>query len=1621
MSAAAVVRGPAQARWVAALRDVIAAAGPSRGGVAGIWADPGSALVVAVLAAAQAGLTPRVLTDQEYAVTGLEVLLADGSWPGWFDEAAAPASPVIEIDGTAVIDALTSPAAGDAPAPMAPSHPLALPAPRDPSPATDAFEAQRTASSPAASGVLSHPASAAQRQMWLLDQFDDAGALYAIGMAWLVEGEVDPQAMAAAFVDLQVRHPALRTHLTQTHHTAPGEHPIRQVVNPTPQAELELVEVAGDDELAAQRHSLAEVPMRVDRPPLIRGRLVRSASGRCEVHLVIHHAICDEWSIELIGRDLAACYQRHVTGAPDALPPIQTTPGVHAERNDRPDRRAEVAAALDRAAALLADAAPALDLPTDRQRDPDGPAPLGEHRITLGEAAWAALTRLRGQGFSHFQTLTTAYGLTLAHAAGQEDIVLGTVVTERGAPELAEVVGMFVNTVPVRLRLPAPMPLREALSGAQEAILDALDTVDAPFDELVARVRPDRADEHPIFQHAFILAPAIRTEAAAEVAFRPLAVPTSGARFDLTLYAIEYPDGLVIRLDYDATLFEPATISRLAGAIEATIAALATDPDLAIADLPWLAPADAQALTGGRVQHRREASGPSVDGLILAQCRATPDAIAVEDLDAAGAGISTWTYAELARDATRVAHALRTAGIGPGDVVAATSPGGLGVVGFLAIIGIGATWLPLDAGQPVARLHSLLTRSGARALLRADALLDIPDEVAVLDVDALLSAADPTADGLAEDPFEGAGAWPPQHPAYLIFTSGSTGEPKGVLVPHAGLRNLALGFVEVHDFTGADAILALPPLFFDAALGDVVPALIMGARLVLHADPAVLTGPGVLDLVRSHAITSVDTASSLWQRWVEDVRIGEPVEVPPQLTRVMVGGEAVPLRAVRAWAALGADQVRLVNHYGPTEASVCATVQDCGLPIAATNPELLSPGTDLAIGTALPEVRAYVLDAAGRPLAPGIRGEICLGGPGVALGYLGDPRATAAAFVPDPYADHPGARMYRTGDLGRLDHQGRVHFVGRRDGQVKIRGRRIEIGEVEAALAGITGVSGVAVTAPVGTDGNRRLIAYLVPDPDLAGHLDLDAVRETMRRRLPAYLIPDAVVPLAALPLTPQGKVDTRALPEPDPHRTRPPHLPPATATEVAIAQVWAQALGVDQVGLRDRFTDLGGHSLAAAGAVSRINLLLGSSVQLRDLLGSLDLEQVAARADASATAPVRAPDTEILDRLRRDADPALTPAMPRASHPPRRILLTGATGLLGGHLIDALLTRGDAEVVALVRAPDPGAGRERLARALEGLGLAGGHSPRLSVVTGELDRPGLGLARHTWQELAESIDAVVHSGGLVNFVEGYDALRAPNVGGTLEALRLAGAHRAAALHFVGTLGIFLTPRYAGLTVTEATEPEDPAGLHDGYNQSKWVADRAVRTLASRGLPVAIHRPARITGATGTGRGNADDWFSAMLTACAELGLVPDLPGREDMTPVDVVAGALAADVLAGPEPTEPLVAHYFNPVTVTYPQLAAALAAQGFAVELVPYAQWWDALRTAIGAGGCSAFAPYAALLRHPDAPPPAARAHFDSTATFARAAAAGIHCPPADQLLVEAQVRFLAGLGRLPESRHG
>ncbi|MEV4112477.1 amino acid adenylation domain-containing protein [Nonomuraea sp. NPDC049695] len=1020
------------------------------------------------------------------------------------------------------------------------------------------------------------PVSPAQARMLVLDQLNPGTAQYNVPVAFAVRGPFDVTAFGASLDAAVARHESLRTVFR------PHDGQYVQVVAEGAKAALRVERDVPVAEAYASMVAEAATPFDVAAGPLLRCVVYALDDGSHRVLLTAHHLVCDGWSLRVLLRDVADAY-RGLT-APQGTPgtsggeaPLQY-PDYAVWQRERLDSHA-----LDDAVAFwaesLRDAPTTPALPTDRPRPAVQSTAGGVERVELPADTRERLAKVAAErNATPFMALFAAFAAFLARISGQRDLVVATPVSGRDHPDVQDLVGLLANTLAVRTDLSGDPSFLDLLTRVRDRFVAGHPHQEAPFEAVVQAVAPGRELSHdPLVQVmlAFEDDAGLRLDLPGAVTER-VELLLSEAKFDLLLTVERDADRLAAHFVYRADLFAPGTVRHWARAFATLVDGLLDRPDLPITAVDLLSTENRRLVLGDWNRTATPTGGRLVPDLVAERALERPDATALVY------GPASLTYRDLMERADGLAATLRAVGVGPEVPVGLCLPRGADMaVAALGVLRAGGAYVPLDPGHPDARLRFMVADAGVRLLIAAEPR-DLGVPVMRPDEEAPSIGPVTTSEPTLSDT------------AYILYTSGSTGTPKGVAVEHRALLNLATAVRPQFPVTGDDRVLQYVSFGFDVAVSDLFFAFVAGAELHVAAECERL-GEDLYARLRDSRITYVFLPPSA------AMSLPCPPDALPDLRTLAIGGEACPAELVERWAT---PSRRVVDAYGPSENTVYATTAD------------LVPGEPVVIGRPVANARAYVLDERLRPVPAGVVGEIYLAGASMARGYANRPGLTAERFVANPFGE-PGERMYRTGDLGRYDAGGVLSYLGRVDTQVKLRGFRVELGEIETVLAAHPGVS-VAAAAVRGD----RLAVYAVPAQapvPAAGEL-----RAWLGERLPGYMVPDLVVFLDELPLSTSGKVDRSRLP--DPPLTRPdldrPYVAPETATERRLAEVWAEVLGLTRIGTQDNFFDLGGNSIRLLAVLAALRERgHDGGLKLVDLFRHPTVAALAARLDGPGQA----------------------------------------------------------------------------------------------------------------------------------------------------------------------------------------------------------------------------------------------------------------------------------------------------------------------------------------------------------------------------------------------------------------
>jgi amino acid adenylation domain-containing protein/non-ribosomal peptide synthase protein (TIGR01720 family) len=1043
------------------------------------------------------------------------------------------------------------------------------------------------------------PLSFAQQRLWFVDQLSPDSSAYNMCIAVRFIGPLNIAALTQTLEEITRRHEILRT-------TFPivDEGPY-QLIADASALELRVVDLGslpkGQQELLVDGNTSQEAqrPFNLARGPLLRATLLRNGEQDHMILLTMHHIVSDAWSLAVLIHEVAALYEAFSLGAPSPLNELSIQYADFARWQREWLQGDVLEKQLSYWKRQLDGSLPVLNLPTDKQR-PAVQSLRGDSKyLVLSESLSKSIKDLcRREGATLFMTLLAAFKILLHRYTGQSEIVVGSSIANRNRLETKELIGLFVNTLVMRIDLSGDPSFKELLEQVRKVTLEAYANQDLPFEMLVEELQPERdLSRNPLFQVMFAFQNTPLTTAL-ELPGLTISIPElerKTALFDLGMMMGERDQRIWCALEYSTDLFEAPTIVRMLDHLQTLLQSIVDASESSISSLNLLSEVEREELVeqwsgksgGWEVRER-------VDELIAAQARQRPEAIAVVSDE------EHVSYGALNRRANQLAHYLQRRGIGAESVVGvAVERSAEMVVALLGILKAGGAYLPLDVEQPASRLQAVWRDSGAQLLLSGPRDKEELREKLGEEVVTVLCVADEwevVQRESAAEPESGAGG---ENLSYVIYTSGSTGQAKGVGLTHRGLSNLAVAQGRKFGLGPESRVLQFAVLSFDASVSEIFTTLSSGGVLHLGGREAEHRRGQLMQVLREEQITVVTLPPAL-------LAVTRAEELPA-LATLVVAGEACPWEVAERWS----SGRRLLNAYGPTETTVCATMHEwAGESVAAPR-----RGT-VSIGLPMENMEVYVLDEGQQLVGVGVSGELCIGGLGVGRGYLGQAALTAEKFIPHPFSGVAGARLYRSGDVVRYRGAGELEFMGRVDDQVKVRGHRVELGEVEAALRQERGVKEAAVVVRGEQAGEKQLVGYVVSDEEWLGEVELKA---RLRARLPEYMVPSVVVKLAEMPVNRRGKLDRQALPAPDGARPQLQRefIAPRTPAEQILAEIVQQILRVERVGLLDNFFELGGDSILATQVVTRANQA-GLRLTPKQIFQYQTIEELAAIAGTS-------------------------------------------------------------------------------------------------------------------------------------------------------------------------------------------------------------------------------------------------------------------------------------------------------------------------------------------------------------------------------------------------------------------
>jgi len=1421
-----------------------------------------------------------------------------------------------------------------------------------------------------------------QESMWLVNCLMLDSIAYSLPLGFRLKGEIDLPRLEQSLGKVIQRHESLRTIFQEKDREA------YQFIEEKIHGYFHVMEAASEKEAIALLNKKAKIPFQLGKAPLFRCEIIRVGLDEYFCLINIHHIIFDGWSSEVFFNEWASFY------AGKKLPDLVLQYGDFALWQRSYLETKSVENQLNYWKKQLASAPDLLELPYDHPRPPKFSGNGDSQSLVLSEDVTAALGKVaQAQGATLFVFLLAVYKVLLYRYSGKDDLVIGTPYANRNRSELEPMIGYFVQMLMIRSQISGESSFATFLEQENQVISEAFKNGDIPIDTLVAELNPARNPSYnPLFQVSFAFENVVQAFLDLErVHAESIQLENKTAMFDLHLRI--RPEGKRLRchIEFCVDLFEKETIQRMLRNFETLLKGILANPNEKIDLLPLLTKEDLHQITiewneTATSYPREQAIVPLFEEMV----EKYPNHIALIFLN------SSMTYAELNVKTNQLARHLQKIGVKKGDFVGISLDRSSNlIIGILAILKVGGVYVPIDHSYPLERKHFMIEDAKIALLLTQTSFAAQFPDLELICLDELdFTSYEKKNLGVQTDPLD---------LVYINYTSGSTGRPKGVEVCHRGVIRLVRGtdWIEIGPH---DRFSQMANISFDATTFEIWGALLNGATLCIF-PPIEFSPQDMGHFLFREKVTHAFLTTRLFNVMVE-----EQVDDLKGIRFLLFGGEQVSTRhAKMAFESL--PNCQILHVYGPTENTTYTTVY----PIQTT------PTSEVPIGKPLSNTTVFVLDKTRHPVPIGVPGELYTGGDGLAKGYLHQKELTQEKFVPNPFGK---GRLYRTGDLVTFLSDGNIVFRGRIDSQVKIRGFRIELGEIEEVIRGYLKVADCIALAREDTPGEKRLVAYV--EPKEGQTMSSEELQQFVVGLMPAYMIPSFFIVLEKFPITPNGKIDRKALPSPLQALETRAFEAPKTPSEQMIADTWSLLLKIPQIGRKDNFFKLGGHSITAAQLSSLVSTEFGIQVPVGLIFEESTLDSYAKKIDqlTSQIGGKQAITTRELFWIWRTRECVLDISIqPEGPQPdanqykhPKKIFLTGSTGFVGAFFLRDLIEKSKAKIYCHIRAKNEKEGLARLKEVLEKyLIWSPEFTARIAIVPGDLEKPLLGIDQKQFEQLAAEIDSIFHIGAFVNHALPYEKLKAANVLGTEEALRLACKTRIKPFHFISTAAVVEVK--SSRPIEEDIDLRECKNLFNGYAQSKWVGEKLVMIARSRGLPASIYRLARVSGDSRVGSGPTGDFLWRVVQASLRMQMAPQIEYREDVTPVDYVCEALRV-ISTKPEEINQQF-HLLNPQFYYYKEIFKILKSLGYPLEMTDFETWRKTLvKMAIDTGEAElrALMPLFSEIDLSQTGDPMTFAYDHVTKALK---GTDVKCPKVDEKLFRKYIEYYVRIGFLPQNR--
>ncbi|MFE3577368.1 amino acid adenylation domain-containing protein [Lysinibacillus sp. NPDC059133] len=1351
--------------------------------------------------------------------------------------------------------------------------------------------------------------SSAQKRLWFLNQMNPDDPNYHIHLVFKLNGKLNLYHLQESMNRVVSRHESLRT----SFHMVDGS-----VVQKISNLNISIKVVnKSENNYYPLKYIKGEIkkPFDLEEGPLLRAYLIQENEDCSYFVMILHHIISDGWSNDILLKELSSFYNSLQLGKPDNLNEVKLqyhdfTIWEEEQLNQNNKRYNTI---VEYWKNKLNNYPYILKLPTDLSRNSESQI-NGRTEIThLSEEFYGEIKAFSlKHHVSIYMTLYTAFTVLIHRFSGQETILTGTPVANRNEIDFEKIVGLFVNTIVIPSDITYNPSFSEHLKRIRINILDAFDHQDIPFDRLVEIIKPERhLSINPLFQTAFSYHK--KNECSLEldgIVTIPLDIDSNTSKTDIYMVVEERESNVLLAIEYNSDLFNSTTIRGLLNAFKTILKTIVKDASIKVKDISLLNNNDKKKIIHLLDEKSNDTSNlKCVHQLFEENALNQPNAVAIEIEN------EKMTYSQLNYKANILAKELQKYGITKEMVIGICVDRSFDmVVALLGVFKAGASYLPLDPSIPIERLNYMLEDSDVKYVITNDKVNPSfnKENFQMLYLN-LLKEVDGKIDNLNVEVSL-------DNLAYTIYTSGTTGKPKGVQIPHRGLSNLAYNEMNTFNIRSGSKVLHVASFGFDAALYGILITLINGGTLIIADLSNHNIDYTINDLLVRKKINYANLTPSFLRAFKS--------EGLDSLETIVSYGEELTNAIIEKWAS---PKRKIYNGYGPTETTVGATSIDC------TNLKNERP----PIGRLFKNYSGYVLDEKLQLVPVGFEGELYISGVGLARGYISRPDSTAEKFIPNPFSKEE-ERMYRTGDIVKILEDGNLMFVGRKDDQLKIRGYRIEMKDIESTILECPLVKNVFIDV-VDNNGEKKIVGYLVYKDSSKG--STQEVIRFLKTKLPSYMIPSKLISINSFPLTPNGKLDKKALPIINFTRDlETPYKAPSTELEIAINEIWKEVLSLEKISVDDDFFEIGGQSLLVAKLVYKISEYFNTDLPIRVIFKDPTISGMAKMIEKILENGIN----EVSDQIGEVAlseetiinDNFEKVYFNKFELSESSILLTGVTGFLGAFILNELLNQTKADIYCLVRASNEDGAMIRIQNIMSSYGLWNEYvKKRIIPIPGDLSSPKLGLDDKKFDFLASTVDVVYHNGALVNFTYPYHSLEPTNVGGTHEIIRLSRQKKIKPIHFISTLSVFPTsPIENKNTIYEDDISTQSKGLGTGYSQTKWVAEQILQKVRDSGHPINIYRLSRMTGDSISGACQPDDFLWKFIQCCIEMNSFPDIEMEYDVIPVDIAAKSIVK-LSNYKEFNENY--HIFNENKLPYSKILEAVKQAGYSVKIIPFNKW--------------------------------------------------------------------------------